>query len=1100
LLKKATENGGIAVINSPPVGIPVATTLPSKTNDNHNNNNNQDDSFRLAKQPQGMDESLGIVDLSMISRVEDHNMTRVTVGETPYKGTSNNTASAPPLSAPKANKLSGMIMKTPTNANHSSNRDHGNKMPSKVNSSFISEDSGSEASDDLRHSKQPHLKNLNDTSFLSRDGISTLDGMQEGKVVPFGSSAVKEKEGNNNHSDSKGGWKTAQSHHQPAPLATATPYANSAPVSNISLTNNSTVDSSITEVHPPRDHLSHKGVDESSDESSYGGSIVAHDHQVIHSKDGKREKESVKPSFREGMNIKVEEIHDLQEISELKASTSPSIVRRSVKTITVNSPSHSSTTNSPEKGFESNNISKNNSLSPQETNEKRFPTDYYHTSKMDQTRSGQKKNNRSLHRDDEDNDYREEEVENKKILESEEEEEDRERVNYENMKSLQSAKKNSRQLQQHDPPHRSLTYISSADSLTLNTLQSVSKKNFSLHELQQQQRQEPQSTKKKKSLSSTENAVQQWNENELLQKVNLLEAQCSHYEINLDQYREIIAQNETLYKNKLLSLEILNKNILHDNKLLQQEIVSLKDSLLNKNIELSSLESIKLSLEKNIEFQTKKAEKDSTMTILSQNKLIKNLENNFQFLKEQNGSTNKEMDSLMGKYNEVIEENYSLKERLIEKDLIIENLMKRDMRLNQQLKENDENQEGQQEFKDKDHFPSHPAPPSPPHYYQRQAKNNSYKHEDSNVADSLAENFSKKNERELIVARKANNNETKNYFARVSPLTYPKSDSFGSSSTINQIINRSSQPSTIPTSFYPSQPQPTYYQPSSAPTFAARQSVEEIEEIENIPRSNLPMNRNEFNCNGGEPQLSYSERLLLKLEQDRKPHLISSSAAATTTIKPPKYSPVEPQVPSSPPLPMKYQNSADNDVPAGKLLKEIQEVTKPSSDGLLLLPFDRRMSSSARMVPEDKKEDLVAMQNYLSEITKHGRSQPQMSYYNHLRDNLAEEDNKVRYHQRSPSRKEQELTSQLVPSQAFNNMEYRDMNYNSAPSNYGLSSSGLPSFTFTGGNPASSTFLSQHSTGGYNAHGKEGTYLPSVYLLNEDLKHLTQSFLPAKNY
>jgi hypothetical protein len=1077
-LKKATENGGIAVINSPPVGITAPTTLPSKTNDHHNNHN-QDDSFRLAKQPQGMDESLGIVDLSMISRVEDHNMTRVTVGETPYKGTNN----APPHSAPKANKLSGMIMKTPTNANHSSNNDHGNKMPSKVNSSFISEDSGSEASDDLRHSKQPHLKNLNDTSFLSRDGISTLDGMQEGKVVPFTSSAVKEKEGNN-QGDNKGGWKTAQSHHQPAPLATATPYANSAPVSNISLTNNSTVNSSITEAHPSR----HQGIDESSDESSYGGSIVAHDH-VIHSKDGKREKENVKTSFREGMKIKVEEIHDLQEISELKASTSPSIVRRSVKTITVNSPSHSSTTNSPEKGFESNNISKNTSLSPQETNEKRFPTDYYNTSKMDQTRSGQQKNNRSSLRDDEDNGYQEEE-ENKNIIESEEEDEDRERVNYDNMKSLQSAKKNSRQLQQQDLPHRSLTYISSADSLTLNTQQSVSKKNFSSHELQQKQRQqEPQSTKKKKPLSSAENAVQQWNENELLQKVNLLEAQCSHYEINLDQYRENIAQNETLYKNRLLSLEILNKNILHDNKLLQQEIVSLKDSLLNKNIELSSLESIKLSLEKNIEFQTKKAEKDSTMTILSQNKLIKNLENNFQFLKEQNGSANKEMDSLMGKYNEVIEENYSLKERLIEKDLIIENLMKRDMRLNQQVNENDENQEGQQEFKDQDHFPSHPAPPSPPHYYQRQAKND-YEHEDSNVADSFAETFSKKNERELMVARKANNNETKNYFARVSPLTYPKSDSFGSSSTVNQIISRSSQPSAIPTSFYPSQQQPTYYQPSSATNFAARPSVEEIEEIENIPRSNLPMNRNELTSNAGEPQLSYSERLLLKLEQDRKPHLILSSSAAAT-IKPPKYSPVEPQIPSSP---VKYQNTVESEVTAGKLLKEIQEVTKTSSDGLLLLPFDRRLSSSSRMVPEDKKEDLVAMQNYLTEITKHGRTQPQMSYYNHLRDNLVEDDNKVQYHQRSQSRKEQEMTSQLLPSQ-FNNTEYRDINYNLAPTNYGVSSSSLPSFTFTGGNP-----IYQHSTGSYHAHGKEGTYLPSVYLLNEDLKHLTQSFLPAKNY
>lgn len=116
---------------------------------------------------------------------------------------------------------------------------------------------------------------------------------------------------------------------------------------------------------------------------------------------------------------------------------------------------------------------------------------------------------------------------------------------------------------------------------------------------------------------------------------------------------------------------------------------------------------------------------------------------------------------------------------------------------------------------------------------------------------------------------------------------------------------------------------------------------------------------------------------------------------------------------------------------------------KPRDD--LLLPFVPKNSDS-------KPEDLSAMKNYLAEISSNRRPSSQMTYYNHYKSNLQD----AVFGSHSPAEPPLQ-SSALAPSSSF---QYQSR----------VDNSSLPL-----------KFM-----------------VPSVYVMNEDLKQLTQSILPPK--
>jgi hypothetical protein len=247
---------------------------------------------------------------------------------------------------------------------------------------------------------------------------------------------------------------------------------------------------------------------------------------------------------------------------------------------------------------------------------------------------------------------------------------------------------------------------------------------------------------------------------------------------------------------------------------------------------------------------------------------------------------------------------------------------------------------------------------------------------------------------------------------------------------------------------------------------------EEIEEIENLSNSkansvrhsqqiNLNNNHSQQDNNNLSKDMSYSEKVLLKLEQQRKssyPKQSNSLVVVSTTNKDNN---------------TRQDNHGDQD------------------DNKLLLPFEPS-SSTGKSSIFTEKDDLFAMNNYLSELNTFGKPLPQMTYYNHLKSHLHEDipqQNNTQPEQFAPP---PSAATHVIPSAYLPAYLPAYSNNHQLPSGFKYNPPLPPP-------PSSSSSFNNHNNNNNGMIGKEGKFLPSVYLLNEDLKSLTHSFLPAAN-
>lgn len=538
-----------------------------------------EDSFRLAKQQP--EESLGIIDVSAISRAEDHNLTKVTLiqGETPVRPTN-------PTQHPSMLRMM-QAMKSPSPAPALNNNYKERDMPSHVrqNSSFIS-DSGSDTSEDIRKKGSLNTQNAqplqNHDSFISRDeSVSLIDLEDRVHPVPL---SLQDR--------SAGGWKTAQT----------TPRTSS---------------------QPPLPPVSHQT--ESSDENSLNNS-------------------SSPSNNKERTQLSAQ----VQQVSHSDSSPiSNTSKQRAIKTIQVaTSPTTPRILSTKEEREDENSSEVEDEQRKSVSSSKsfnQFPSDYLEVPATKRSISKSRSRSRSRSR----RSNSEEEVEGPEVRMSEDVDTSRRGRDRRRTREVGRMNRGSDQGSATDTHFYNVTTTAATMNNADNATTTTSSKVF-----------------------------RHFSENELLHRIHYLEAKCAHYELSVTQYKEISEQNESLFRQQLIQSELRQQQLSNDYHNLQQELTQLKKEMFNKTIYISSLESMKESLEAQLRQIQQKTESQSLSTILSQKKLLDHLQSHYSDLQETHHTLESQMKEMQEQQLLFIQENLELKEELLKKKQVIKQLSK----------------------------------------------------------------------------------------------------------------------------------------------------------------------------------------------------------------------------------------------------------------------------------------------------------------------------------------------------------------------------------------------------------------------------------------
>eukprot|EP01039_Chlorochromonas_danica_P007408 gene7408-8194_t len=147
----------------------------------------------------------------------------------------------------------------------------------------------------------------------------------------------------------------------------------------------------------------------------------------------------------------------------------------------------------------------------------------------------------------------------------------------------------------------------------------------------------------------------------LLEKMQVLEAQNSHYVEQVQTQQEQLHQQEMLWQTQIIHLQMKNSYLQQSQSQLVQEVQSLKLELSNKVAVIATLETQQSAFQNTAKQAHSKAQRESLSVVLSQQRLIKTLEQHIDELKKQNIRYSEELQELHQLYEKVVKETLQYK-------------------------------------------------------------------------------------------------------------------------------------------------------------------------------------------------------------------------------------------------------------------------------------------------------------------------------------------------------------------------------------------------------------------------------------------------------